>query len=376
MADELSDDEILCHALINVGTAQMKIQAVGHKGIELLQQSLEVSLKNSFDEHAARAYINLANNALRMRDYVFAKKTLEEGIQYCDERDLDMGTAYLALCESLLNLDTGQWDNAFCIADSLVKKEGQPAVIKIGALVVLATIKMRRGEGGIAPLLAEAKDKAVDTFETQRIIPALTAILEYEWITGTYILEEKELDAAMGLVKKKEKFYDCSEFAFWLLKVRGRHLRLNEMYEGYQCSNRADAVKAAALWEELGCTYNHALLLFEGSESDKRKAILIVQKLGAGAIFEKMKQQMRASGIKSVPKGIRKETRSNIAFLTGRELHVLPLLKQGLRNREIAERLFISPKTVDHHISSILFKLDVRSRTTAVLKATVMGLLK
>ena len=84
------------------------------------------------------------------------------------------------------------------------------------------------------------------------------------------------------------------------------------------------------------------------------------------AVYEKMKLEMRTSGIKSIPRGIRKTTQSNPAHLTGRELDVLQLLKEGLQNKEIAARLFISAKTVDHHISSIFFKLDVNSRAKAV----------
>ena len=376
MAFELSDDEILCHALNNVGTAQVEIQAVRQKGIELLKQSLEISLKNSFDEHAARAYINIASNAVRTRDYISAKETLDEGIQYCEERDLDMGTTYLLLCKSWLNLETGHWDDALRIANGLIKNQDQPAVVKIGALVVVAKIKMRRGERDVIPLLVEAKDKALKTLETQRVLPTLIAFLEYEWITGVHLLEKKDLDMAIQMVKETHKSYDCSEFAFWLLKARGRRLQLDEMYEGYHCSKHNDIIKAADIWEKLGCIYKQALLLFEGNEADKRKAMGIAQKLGADVIFEKMKQLMRANGIKNVPRGISKVTRSNSAFLTGRELNVLPLLKEGLKNREIAERLYISPKTVDHHISSILFKLDVNSRTLAVLKATDMGIIK
>jgi len=123
------------------------------------------------------------------------------------------------------------------------------------------------------------------------------------------------------------------------------------------------------LWEQLGCRYEKALALFEGTEDDKRKAITIVHGLGANAVYEKMKLEMRASGIKSVPRGIRKTTRCNPAFLTGRELDVLQLLKEGLQNKEVAAQLFISAKTVDHHISSILFKLDVNSRIKAVTEA-------
>ena len=83
---------------------------------------------------------------------------------------------------------------------------------------------------------------------------------------------------------------------------------------------------------------------------------------------------MRTSGIRNIPRGKRKTTRSNPAHLTERELDVIQLLKAGLQNKEIADRLFISAKTVDHHISSILFKLDVNSRAKAVHEAISMGI--
>ena len=55
---------------------------------------------------------------------------------------------------------------------------------------------------------------------------------------------------------------------------------------------------------------------------------------------------------------------------------VLQLLKDGLQNKEIAMKLFISPKTVDHHMTSIFFKLDVNSRAKAVKEAGRLGIIK
>ena len=141
-------------------------------------------------------------------------------------------------------------------------------------------------------------------------------------------------------------------------------------------SSPAKAKVAAALWKKSGFPFNEALALFEGDEDDKREAIKIVQDLGANAIYEKMKFDMRNAGIKSIPRGIRKTTRSNQAHLTERELDVLQLMKEGLQNKEIGARLFISPRTVDHHISSILFKLDVNSRAKAVRQAVHLELIK
>lgn len=101
-----------------------------------------------------------------------------------------------------------------------------------------------------------------------------------------------------------------------------------------------------------------------------------MKELGAEAVYEKMKLEMRASGIKKIPRGQRESTRCNPAQLTKRELDVLQLLTKDIQNKEIAEALFISPKTVDHHISSILSKLEVSSRTKAVAEAIQLGILK
>ena len=58
-----------------------------------------------------------------------------------------------------------------------------------------------------------------------------------------------------------------------------------------------------------------------------------------------------------------------IASLTDRERQVIALISEGLKNRQIAERLFISPTTVTHHLSSIYAKLGVTDRLELVVYA-------
>jgi DNA-binding NarL/FixJ family response regulator len=62
--------------------------------------------------------------------------------------------------------------------------------------------------------------------------------------------------------------------------------------------------------------------------------------------------------------------------MTARELEVLALVAEGLRNAEIAERLFLSEKTVGHHVSAILRKLDVRTRSQAGAAAVRLGVVE
>ncbi len=105
------------------------------------------------------------------------------------------------------------------------------------------------------------------------------------------------------------------------------------------------------------------------------QALTILESLGATATINLIKQQMRDCGIKKIPKGPRQSTKENPAGLTTRQLDVLNLVTNGLPNSEIANKLFISPKTVDHHISAILSKLGVHSRTQAVAAASELSIL-
>ena len=72
--------------------------------------------------------------------------------------------------------------------------------------------------------------------------------------------------------------------------------------------------------------------------------------------------------------GRRRTTRANPAGLTARQVEVLRLLDEGLTNPEIADRLFISLKTADHHVSAILAKLQVTGRRDAVKAGRDLGL--
>jgi DNA-binding NarL/FixJ family response regulator len=82
---------------------------------------------------------------------------------------------------------------------------------------------------------------------------------------------------------------------------------------------------------------------------------------------------MKELGMTSIPRGPRAATRAAPAGLTAREQEVLALLSQGLPDREISRRLFISERTVHHHVSSVLSKIGVSSRTAAAREAARLG---
>jgi DNA-binding NarL/FixJ family response regulator len=109
-------------------------------------------------------------------------------------------------------------------------------------------------------------------------------------------------------------------------------------------------------------------------EGPLRAALEIFERLGALPMAAIVRRKLRASGVRDIPRGAQERTRQNPCGMTNRQLKVLGLLVEGRRNADIARRLFVAEKTVDHHVSAVLAKLGVRSRGEAVAVATRLGL--
>ncbi|HEX2188852.1 MAG TPA: response regulator transcription factor, partial [Longimicrobiaceae bacterium] len=112
------------------------------------------------------------------------------------------------------------------------------------------------------------------------------------------------------------------------------------------------------------------------AEEGLRRALAEFERLGARAAAQRTLRRLRELGVRGIPRGPRPSTRASPAGLTRRETEIVRLLAEGLRNAEIARRLHLSPKTVDHHVSGALAKLGVGTRVEAARAAERLGLLE
>jgi DNA-binding CsgD family transcriptional regulator len=150
---------------------------------------------------------------------------------------------------------------------------------------------------------------------------------------------------------------------------------LDGVAEPFASELRGDWPAAARGWDELGCPYEAALArLDDGEEALIERALAEFQRLGAVPAARWAAKALRQRGVRSIARGPRRSTRENPGHLTARQVEIVGLLRDGLTNAEIAERLYITPKTAAHHVSAILGKLGVRSRRQAVAAAAELGL--
>ena len=245
----------------------------------------------------------------------------------------------------------------------------------IQALSVIGRLRARRGDPGTWAPLDEALGLA--GHELQRLEPVATARAEAAWLTGDPARVAGETDAVLELARRCEAPWVIGELLCWRRRAGVEEEPGGAVAEPYALELAGAYEEASERWAALGCPYEAALALAGASdEALLRRSLDELLALGAGAAAAIVGRRLRERGAANLPRVPRAATRENPAQLTARELEVLALLAEGLRNRDIAGRLFLSTKTVDHHVSAILRKLGARSRGEAAVQASRLGLLE
>jgi DNA-binding CsgD family transcriptional regulator len=243
------------------------------------------------------------------------------------------------------------------------------------ALATLGLLSARRGDADATALLAEAHAMATPTFELDRITQVAAARAEAAWLSGDHKTVQQVTGAALRLALDRREPWSVGELACWRWRAGLPGDPLPATAEPYARQISGDWQRAAELWQAIGCPYETALALADADDQHAlRHALDELHRLGAAPAAAIVARRLRQRGARGLPRGPRKTTRENPANLTARELEVLELVAQGLGNAEIASRLYLSEKTVAHHVSAILRKLDVRTRGQAGAQALRLGL--
>jgi DNA-binding CsgD family transcriptional regulator len=379
LAESLCQTETLVHALNNVGTAEMQAGRPG--GQATLERSLALALAHGLEEHVARAYTNLAWEALYLRDYPLASRYLDEGIRYCTERDLDTLRLYMLASQARADFEQGRWPAATRTVEVVLRDPRTAPVSRIDALAVLGRVRARRGDRGAWPPLDEALALATATGELQRLGPVAVARAEAAWLEGDPGAARAGVEDALGLAQRTKSYaWPTGELAFWLWRLGGPdRLPTGGLPAGaaepfaLQMAGAWDA--AAARWRAIGCLYEAAAALADSDQEPQlRLALAELERLGARPLTAAVARKLRELGVRGLPRGPRRATRANPANLTARELEVLRLLVEGRSNRQIAEQLFISGKTASVHVTNLMTKLGAHSRLEAAAMARRLGL--
>jgi DNA-binding CsgD family transcriptional regulator len=251
---------------------------------------------------------------------------------------------------------------------------GISPVNQLNPLCTLGTIRGRRGEDGAWELLDRALEYAEGTGEPSWIAPVRAARGELRWLEGEPYPAAAEATAGYDRTAGLIDPWTSGSLAIWLARL-GVRSDLPGLPEPYALEAAGDHRGAAAAWERIGRPYDAALAMaWSSDEAGLRDALAGLEELGASAAAAAVRRRMKELGVKAIPRGPRPATRAAPAGLTPREQEVLALLADGLPDREISERLFISERTVHHHVSAVLSKIGVSSRTAAAREAARMGI--
>jgi DNA-binding SARP family transcriptional activator/DNA-binding CsgD family transcriptional regulator len=369
MAQEVGDFEVAARSLSSLGVSRTLLGEV-EGGAADVREALRMALEHGLDEMAARIYQSAAWVAWYDFGIVESHAQLQEAERFAFEHDFNGHLMCIIASEVSMKVELGRWDEAEAQARDLLYVRNTGRASRVEPLSAIGVLAARRGD----------RDEAWAYLDEARDYIAKNQTLSYQGYVALARGEAHLLEGNVEAVREEVLPWYEEAVRLWdldllpdlaLLVWRAGLIAAppDGLREPEMLSFTGRHREASAFWASAGFPYKAAwALLDSGDEVDLREARSMFDRSGAVKVVERADAKLRSIGAR-VPRGARPSTRANVGGLTPRELEVLDLLDKGLRNSEIAEQLYLSQKTVHHHVSSILAKLGVSSRLEAVRRA-------
>jgi DNA-binding CsgD family transcriptional regulator len=339
--------------------------------VGLMRESLELALRHGHHEHAARGYTNLGELLYRFAMFDELAGCVAEGLAFTRDRGFWSHAHNLDVHRCLLLMRRGDWPGAEAGLTELAGGSDDAGMLAVYDEPSLARLHARRGVAGAAAVLRESWAAGQRQGSLIGLGYPGAALAEWAWLNGQQPVARLVRDVWRRHAGRP------GAAAMWaeVLRYCARAGLPAEPFAGcpepWASGLRGDWRAAAEGWARLGDPYEQALELADSGETEPTlTALRMLDDLGATAAAAIVRRRLKALGLRTVPRGPAIATRSHPAGLTSRQADVLELIAEGLTNAEIAQRLVLSVRTVDHHVSAILTKLGVPTRRHAAALAS------
>src|ERR1700733_14750699 len=375
LGEEVGCPQAVYDGLNNIGTIEVSRGALA--GVAKLERSRNLAEQAGDSLGVARAHLHLCWMLNTRREWGLLAPRLEPAITYCRDHGQELWLNQLLSFRMQADFARGRWDEAARYAQGVLGQPGtSAAAVRCSALIVLARLRARRGEADYGPLLDEAV-RLVKLPTVGFLAPSVAAArAEAAWLEGRLADVLTEAAAPDGIPLGLDPL-TALELTCWRWRAGAEVEDTGGLPEPYCLLLTGDRQGASRWWQEKGSRYEAALAMAgSGDVAALRAAMEQLSSLGAQPAAAILARELRALGERGLPRKPRPGASAHPAGLTAREVEVLRLLAAGARKAEIAAHLVVSPRTVDHHVSAVLGKLNVRSRGEAVAAALRLDLIQ